>query len=96
MLTGLGNCVIERPHRVGREADSAKYADLAQSVRQAFHDEYVTPHGRVASDSQTGYALALEFSLLPDENQRAHAAARLVEAVRMKSHKIATGFLDTP
>lgn len=49
----------------------------------------------MASDSQTGYALALEFSLLPDENQRAHAAARLVEAVRMKAHKIATGFLGT-
>ncbi len=81
---------------LGQEGDSAKYADLAESVRQAFHDEYVTPHGRVASDSQTGYALALEFSLLPDESQRAHAAARLVEVVRMKTHKIATGFLGAP
>jgi alpha-L-rhamnosidase len=81
---------------LGQEADSAKYAELADSVRQAFHDEYVTPNGRVASDSQTGYALALEFSLLPDENQRAHAAARLVEVVRMKAHRIATGFLGTP
>ncbi len=81
---------------LGQEADSAKYAELAGSVRQAFHDEYVTPNGRVASDSQTGYALALEFSLLPDENQRARAAERLVEAVRTKAHKIATGFLGTP
>ena len=81
---------------LGQEADSAKYAELADSVRQAFHDEYVTPNGRVASDSQTGYALALEFSLLPDESQRAHAAARLVEVVRTKAHKIATGFLGTP
>jgi alpha-L-rhamnosidase len=81
---------------LGQEADSAKYAELADSVRQAFHDEYVTPNGRVASDSQTGYALALEFSLLPNESQRAHAAARLVEVVRTKAHKIATGFLGTP
>ncbi len=81
---------------LGQEADSAKYAELADSVRQAFHDEYVTPNGRVTSDSQTGYALALEFSLLPDENQRAHAAARLVQVVRMQAHKIATGFLGTP
>ena len=81
---------------LGQEADSAKYAELADSVRQAFHDEYVTPNGRVASDSQTGYALALEFSLLPDENQRARAAERLVEAVRTRAHKIATGFLGTP
>jgi alpha-L-rhamnosidase len=81
---------------LGQEADAARYAGLAESVRQAFHDEYVTPHGRVASDSQTGYALALEFSLLPDQSQRAHAAARLVEVVRVKGHKIATGFLGTP
>ena len=81
---------------LGQEADSARYAELADSVRQAFHDEYVTPNGRVASDSQTGYALALEFSLLPDENQRARAAERLVQAVRTRAHKIATGFLGTP
>jgi alpha-L-rhamnosidase len=81
---------------LGQEADADRYAELAQGVRQAFHDEYVTPHGRVASDSQTGYALALEFALLPDENQRAHAAARLVQVVRLKAHKIATGFLGTP
>jgi alpha-L-rhamnosidase len=81
---------------LGEEADAAKYAELADSVRQAFHDEYVTPNGRVASDSQTGYALALEFGLLAEEHQRARAAARLIEAVRTKAHKIATGFLGTP
>ncbi len=81
---------------LGEAADAARYAALAESVRQAFHDEYVTPHGRLASDSQTSYALALEFSLLPGEKQRARAAERLVEVVRMKRHKIATGFLGTP
>ena len=81
---------------LGHEADSARYAGLAEGVRRAFHDEYVSPHGRVVSDSQTAYALALEFSLLPDEKQRARAAERLVEVVRIKGHKIATGFLGTP
>jgi alpha-L-rhamnosidase len=81
---------------LGQDADSARYAELAESIRRAFRDEYVTPHGRVASDSQTSYALALEFSLLPDGKQRARAAERLVEVVRMKAHKIATGFLGTP
>jgi alpha-L-rhamnosidase len=81
---------------LGERADSARYAELAESVRQAFHHEYVTPCGRVASDSQTGYALALEFSLLTDDKQRTRAAERLVKVVRMKGHKIATGFLGTP
>jgi alpha-L-rhamnosidase len=81
---------------LGEEADAAKYAELAESVRQAFHDEYVTPHGRIASDSQTAYALGLEFALITDERHRKRAAERLVEAVRMKGHKIGTGFLGTP
>src|SRR5205823_4185399 len=71
-------------------------ATAQTQVREAFHDEYVSPNGRIASDSQTAYALALEFALLPDEAQRARAADRLVEVVRQKGHKIATGFLGTP
>jgi alpha-L-rhamnosidase len=81
---------------LGQDADAATYAALADSVRRAFHDEYVTSRGRVVSDSQTGYALALEFALLTDADHRARAAERLVEVVRMKRHKIATGFLGTP
>ena len=81
---------------LGEEADAAKYAELAGSVRQAFHDEYVSPRGRIVSDTQTAYALALEFGLLPDAEQRARAAERLVQLVRAKGHHVATGFLGTP
>ncbi|MEY2242058.1 glycoside hydrolase family 78 protein [Streptomyces sp. BF23-18] len=81
---------------IGEEADAAKYGDLAGAVRQAFHDEYVTQGGRIADSGQTGYALALEFALLPDAEQRARAARRLVRLVREKGHTVATGFLGTP
>jgi alpha-L-rhamnosidase len=89
--------VLSRIARVlGEEADSARYADLADRCRRAFRDEYVSPHGRVASDSQTAYVLALEFALFDNDQQRRRAAQRLVEVVRIKGHKIATGFLGTP
>jgi alpha-L-rhamnosidase len=52
--------------------------------------------GRLASDSQTAYALALEFGLLADDAQRDRAGARPVETVRANGHRIATGFLGTP
>ncbi|MFF2361232.1 glycoside hydrolase family 78 protein [Streptomyces sp. NPDC058122] len=81
---------------IGEEADAAKYGELASGVRQAFHDEYVTQGGRIAGSGQTGYALALEFALLPDAGQRARAARQLVRLVREKGHKVATGFLGTP
>ena len=46
---------------------------LADGARRAFNREYVSPAGRVASDSQTGYALALAFDLLETDEQRARA-----------------------
>ena len=81
---------------LGEDADAARYAELAEGVRQAFRDAYVTPRGRVVSDSQTAYALALRFGLLRDPGQRALAGERLVSLVRAKGHHVATGFLGTP
>ena len=81
---------------LGRTADAARYSDLSARVREAFHREYVTPAGRIASDSQTAYAMALELGLLRDPAQVARAGARLRELVRAGGYRIATGFLGTP
>jgi len=81
---------------LGRTEDAERYGALADGARDAFNREYVTPAGRIASDSQTGYALALEFALLPTEEQRRRAGARLAELVRGAGHRIATGFVGTP
>lgn len=72
------------------------YLTLAQAVRQAFNQEYVTPAGRLMNDSQTAYALAIEFALLPKPEQRQHAAKRLVALVDGNSYRIGTGFVGTP
>lgn len=78
-----------------REA-SEYYATLAGEVRAAFNAEYVAPSGRIVSDAQTVYAMALEWDLLPLPRQRAAAAARLADLVRASSFRIATGFVGTP
>jgi hypothetical protein len=56
-----------------RDDEAAGHRLLADGVRRAFNDEYVTPAGRVASDSQTALALAIEFALLATEEQRRRA-----------------------
>ena len=73
-----------------------RYARLADRVRGAFAREYVTVGGRVLSDAATVYALALEWSLLPTEEQRRHAGERLADLVRTAGFRISTGFLGTP
>ena len=52
--------------------------------------------GALLSDATTGYALALEFALLPDAEQRRHAGARLAALVRDSGYRISTGFVGTP
>jgi alpha-L-rhamnosidase len=79
------------------DADVAeKYARLAGEVREAFAHEYVTPAGRVLSDAPTVYALALEWALLPGEDQRQHAGNRLADLVRSSGFRVSTGFVGTP
>src|SRR5947209_3570471 len=81
---------------LGRADDEARYLQLAAEVRDAFDAEYVTPAGRVISDSETAYGLALQFSLLPNANQRRHAGERLAALVRQSEYHISTGFVGTP
>ena len=81
---------------LGKTEAAARYGELAARVRNAFGENYVTPSGRVLSDAQTVYALAIVWSLLPTEEQRAGAARRLADLVRLSGHRISTGFAGTP
>jgi alpha-L-rhamnosidase len=81
---------------LGRAADKAHYLALAAGVRDTLAREYVTPAGRLISDTVTAYALALQFSLLTNAEQRRHAGKRLAALVRGSGYHISTGFVGTP
>jgi alpha-L-rhamnosidase len=79
------------------DTDGARrYGDLAAQVRSAFAAEYVTGGGRVLSDAATAYALALQWALLAEPAQRAHAGRKLADLVRAAGFRISTGFVGTP
>lgn len=79
---------------LGRESDAARYAGLAERVRDAWRTEFLGADGRTAKDTQAAYVRALGFGLVPDE-LRAAAAARLVELIRRAGTHLGTGFLST-
>src|SRR6202011_9350 len=81
---------------LGRAEDEALYLQLAAKVRDAFDAEYVTPAGRVLSDSETAYALALQFGLLGNAERGQYAGERLAALVRESGYQISTGFVGTP
>jgi alpha-L-rhamnosidase len=87
--------LLQRSARVlGKKDDAERYGDLLAKIKAAFSREFVTQTGRVGENTQTAYALALQFDLLPEE-LRPLAAQRLVEDVRQRKH-LTTGFLGTP
>jgi alpha-L-rhamnosidase len=89
------NLLARAAQVLGKTSDAEYYADLANNVRAAFHDEFVTPSGRVGPNTQTAYVLALHFDLLP-ESLRPLAVERLVAEIRRSHYHLTTGFVGTP
>lgn len=77
-----------------RTDDIGRYEKLSGDIRTAFIREFVTPSGRLVSNTQTAYALALSFNLIPEE-LIAKSAAYLANDVRKMKH-LTTGFVGTP
>ena len=78
----------------GEPADAARYGELAQAIRRAFRDAFVDSEGRIAGDTQAGYALALSFDLLPSA-QREAAVGHLLAALERFGGRLSTGIQTT-
>lgn len=87
--------VAQAAQVLGKYADASRYSELANAVKRAFQNEFVTPAGRIGPNSQTAYVLALHFDLLPEE-LRPLAAQRLAEEIRKANYHLTTGFVGTP
>ena len=78
-----------------RNDDAQRFADLAERTRAAFNDHYVKNDGKIRSDAQTVYALAITFGLLDDATKEL-AGKRLAELLAESGYCIQTGFAGTP
>ncbi len=79
---------------LGRKKDAARYSKLAKKVRLAFNRVFVSRDGRIQGDTQAGYALALNFDLLP-EKLRPLAARRMAAALGPYNGSLSTGIQST-
>lgn len=80
---------------LGKAEDEKIYNDVFENVKNAFNKNYVTAEGRIASESQTAYVLALNFNLLPI-TMRPIATQYLVDDIKGRGNHLSTGFLGTP
>jgi alpha-L-rhamnosidase len=79
---------------LGRDRDADDIARLATRARAAFRRRFTTGPGVLGHETQTGYALALGFDLLP-LNARPVAANRLADLIEAADGHLLTGFLGT-
>lgn len=87
--------MIKAATLLGKTEEVKDYQSLLERVRKAFQTEYMTASGKLISETQTAYILALQFDMLP-ENLRAQALERLVKNIESYEYHLTTGFLGTP
>ncbi len=79
---------------LGKTEDAARLHDLYQQVKAAFNKAYVSADGRIRSDTQACYVLALAVDLV-DGERAAQAARYLVEDIEKHHNHLTTGFIGT-
>jgi alpha-L-rhamnosidase len=87
--------LINAARALNNTADVEKYTVTLKNIKDAFCREYVTPNGRILSNTQTSYVLALQFDLLPEE-LRPIAAKMLADNIISYDYHLTTGFLGVP
>ncbi len=78
---------------LGKTADREEYLALADAIHRYILDEYFTPNGRCAVNTQTAYVLTLYYAL---NGNREKALNSLKELIHAKGDKFVTGFVGTP
>ena len=78
---------------IGEKADAERYRALAEEIRAALLDEYVSPNGNLTVDTQTGYVLALRYGLIRSEEKMLRGFRRRLER---DSFRITCGFTGAP
>ena len=89
------NLVARVAKLLGNKEEARTYAALFNRVKAAFNREFVTPSGRMVSETQTSCLLALGFDLLP-VSKRKVVLERLVENIKAHQDHLTTGFVGTP
>lgn len=80
----------------GKRQDKAKYTQLANDIKNAFIDRFLTPGtGLIGNHTQGAQAIALYYDLLP-EQEKTKAFDALLQVLEVHDGHIATGIFGTP
>lgn len=75
--------------------EAGYYFKYAEKIKTEIHNEFITTNGRLVVDTQTAYALVVEFELF-NEEQLDTIKTSFLQRLFNDQFKIKTGFLGTP
>ncbi|MFD3275883.1 family 78 glycoside hydrolase catalytic domain [Aquirufa echingensis] len=87
--------MIKAARILGETEDYKEWERLLDRIKLQFQKEFMTANGRLISETQTAYILALQFDMIPSSLREA-ALARLVSNIEGYKYHLTTGFLGTP
>ena len=87
--------MAEMAEALGHADEAQRYGRMRERILMAFQNAFVRADGTVGNGSQTSYALALRFGLVPPP-LRLRAGAHLAANVAGRGNLLSTGFLGTP
>ncbi|MCR5230558.1 MAG: glycoside hydrolase family 78 protein, partial [Solobacterium sp.] len=79
---------------LGKTEDAEEYRTLYENVLNAFRREYITPSGRLVSETQTAAALILYFGLAEEKDRPGILSRLQMNLIKNKKHLL-TGFVGT-
>lgn len=78
---------------LGKQADFERYSALSEKIKAAILNEYFTPSGRLAMDTQAGFVIALYFGVWVDRQKLVDG---LLTRLKKDGYRIKCGFVGAP
>ncbi len=75
--------------RITGDTEAEKYDELYRDVKAAFREKYITPDGRIFSDTQSAYILAYSFGVISADEAKPQITRKFKES----NGFLTTGFL---
>ena len=80
---------------IGEQTDAKRYSMFREAALENYRKRYLLPNGKLRVNTQTAYAMALFFHLLPEQSVST-ALRELLKLLKERDGHLSTGFLGTP
>lgn len=85
--------VRQMAERLNKAEDAVRYYVLEENIKKAVLDEFFTPTGRLAIDTQAAYVIALKFQVYLNRDQ---IIEQFKERLKKDMYQIKCGFVGAP